>query len=251
MRSAARHPVQLVVGVHNRRQPGFADRHFKRQQVHLTQLALAHVHRRPIETGFRHAMRSKVFAGGCHALGQVRPLQPTDVCLAHAGHQIGILSKGLFQASPAWVAGDIQYWRQPVVHAGSPHLRARHAGLRLSQFRLPGARQADALRKHIRAAGHEAAAAFVVNHGRDAQAGLSHKKVLGLRVGLRHLRRSHRIASGRAHHLADAVVQHRLGLFRHKVGLVEHVVQPDGAQLSDLLFRCHAGQQVRHTLGDG
>ena len=71
-RAAARQAVDLVVRVHDRREPRFADRRLERPRVHLAQLARADVRRRVVEAALGGAVAEEVLAGGDDAAGERR-----------------------------------------------------------------------------------------------------------------------------------------------------------------------------------
>ena len=74
--AAARHPVELVVGVHERAQPGRAHDGLERVQVDLAELARAEVHRRPVHPALRRAVAHEVLRGGHHAVARSSPCRP-------------------------------------------------------------------------------------------------------------------------------------------------------------------------------
>ena len=73
LRSAARHPVDRRVGVHDGREAGFGDRGAERLGVDLAQLARAEVHRRVVHPAFGEPVAEEVLAGRRDAVGERRP----------------------------------------------------------------------------------------------------------------------------------------------------------------------------------
>jgi len=104
-------PIQLVVGVHDRRELAFLDRRFERHEEQLAQLAPAHVAGRPVHPAFGHAIAEKVLAGRHDAGFEIAALQPDDVGGAHPRGEVGVLTERFFGAAPAGIARDVQHGR--------------------------------------------------------------------------------------------------------------------------------------------
>jgi hypothetical protein len=116
--------------------------------------------------------------------------------------------------------------------------------------RVPRGRQPDRLREAHRVARDEPVQALLVDDGRDAQARALHEEALDL-VGQRG-DDGHREARrpGHARDLADARAQALLRLAVLEAIAVEHLEDPDGAELGELLLERHAAQEVVDAIGD-
>ncbi len=114
--------VQLVVAVHDRRQPGFIDGRLEGGGIDFAQLALRDVRRRPVEAAFRRAIPGEVLAGGGHAVRQVPGLQTAHVSRADLADQVRVFAVGLFGAPPARIADHVQHRSQGLARAHGQQL---------------------------------------------------------------------------------------------------------------------------------
>ena len=128
--------INVMIGGHHRTGIGQLDRHFKRQQEGVVQLAKAQVDRsmvaRPFAERVTHVMLKRRQQIALIAL------QPFDVCRRHHPHQPRIFPEGLFGAAPAHVAGNVQYRGQPLLAAHRARLFANLLCCTLHKFRVPG-----------------------------------------------------------------------------------------------------------------
>ena len=127
-RGDARHPVDVLVGVHHRAHPGLADGRLEGPQVDVAQLARTDVRRRAVHAALGQAVADHVLAGRQHRRAGAL-LQAADVGHAERGDQVGVLAVGLLDAPPARVARDVEDRRQPLVGAHRAQL-AREAAWR-------------------------------------------------------------------------------------------------------------------------
>ena len=137
-------------------------------------------------------------------------------------------------------------WWAPIARSW----RAKLAGERLDQLRVPRGREADRLREADGVARDEPVQALLVDDGRDAQARLLHEEALDL-VGQRgddgHLEAR---GAGHARDLPDARSEALVGLAGLDAGAVEDLEDPDRAELGELLLERHAAQEVVDAIGD-
>ena len=174
--------------------------------------------RGPVEAALGNAIAGKVLAGADDALEFVS-LQALDVAAAHTGYQVGILAKGLLDASPARIAHHVQHRRQGMMRAYGLHLATDHLRHAFGQGRVPGAGHADDLGKHGGATGGKAGAAFLVDGGGDAQACLFLQKALDGVGQLGDLLRRPAGGAGRASDVPDAMLEQATRLLLAKDGL--------------------------------
>ena len=246
----ARHPVELVVAVHHRREPSGADGRLERMQEDLAELTVGQVRRRPVHAAFGRAVADEVLRRRDHARTQIRPLQPLDEGRAHACDEVRILAVGLLGPPPARVAHDVEHRREPLVGARLPHLDPDPVGHRSVQVRLEGAGDADRLRVHRRAASHQAGADLLVDDRRDAKPRPLDQPSLQVVPDARHLLRSQRARSGDARDLSETVPADRRGAFVVDLLAAHELEDPGRAELRHLLLRLHARQQVFHPVLD-
>ena len=180
----ARDPVDLLIHVHHRAGTAVAHNGFERPQVDVSQLALADVRGRPVETALRCAVTDEVLGRGDDARRAVCCLQAADEGDPHRGHEVWVLAERLLGAPPARVAAHVEHGREALVGAHGPHLLANRVAERRGERRVPRARQADGLREDRRLSRHQPAADLLVHDGRDAEPG-PRGEVLLDRVGER------------------------------------------------------------------
>ena len=155
----------------------------------------------------------------------------------------GILAEGLLGAPPAGIAGDIEHRRQPLMRADAAQLLADFGGHLGGQFGLEGAGKPQHLRVHRAAQPHVAGAAFLVNHGRDAEPGLLDKVALQGVVEARDRGGFEGGIPGGAGDLPDAMLEQAIGLAGREILVLLNFVHPDGADLGQFLVQRHLGEQ--------
>ena len=246
----ARHPVELVVAVHHRRQPSESDGRLERVEEDLSELAVGHVRRRPVHAALRRAVADEVLRRRDHTRGQVRPLQPLDEGRPHACDEVRILTVGLLGPPPARVADDVEHGRQPLMRPRLAHLDPDPVGHRSVQVRLEGAGDPDRLRVHRGATSHQARADLLVDDRRDAQPRALDQPPLQLVGDARHLVGGQRARSGDARDLPEAMPADRGRAVVVDLLAADELEHPRGAELRHLLLRQHARQQVFHPVLD-
>ena len=108
-RCCAGHPVDLLVGVHDRQHAGLTDRLFKRVKVYLPQHARRYIGGSVVEPGFGLAVAGKVLNGGDNTVPDIASLESPYICDTHPGNEIGVLAECLLDPAPPGVAGNIQH----------------------------------------------------------------------------------------------------------------------------------------------
>jgi len=208
--------IQLVIAVHDRGQPGDLDRHLERKDVDLAQLARGDVRGRPVHAAFAHAIADEVFTGRQYAFRPALALQAAHVGCAHLCDQVRVFAERLLNAAPARVTRDIEHRRQRVMPTDRPHLGANHPGHLLDERGVPGARHADRLREARRAERHVPAAAFLVDHRRDAEARVLNQPALDRVRQPRAVGRAQVARAADARHLPNAMPHDAGGLLLGK-----------------------------------
>ncbi len=248
---AARHAVQFVVAVHNRGESGGFDRRFERAQVDLAHLARGDVRRGPVHAALAHAVAHEVLARRHDALAPVVALKPLHVGRSHPRDEVRIFAQRLLDASPAWIARDVEHGGQRVMRAHGPHLRLDHRGHFFHEFGIPRARHADRLRKARRAQRHIAAAAFLVHHRRNAQPRVVDQPLLDRVRQSGAVRRAQVARPANTRNLADAMRHQPSGFPLREGQAVQKLEYPCAAQLSHLFFERHLRQQIADALLGG
>ncbi len=113
-----------------------------------------------------------MLACGHHACRLVLALQPADVGHSKLRDQQRVFPKGLFDTSPTRVTGDIEHRPQALTGPDRQHLLADFGSHLFDQGQVPTAGQTNHLREGRPSQPHVAQAAFLVQDGRNTQAGL-------------------------------------------------------------------------------
>ena len=82
------------------------------------------------------------------------PLVPPHGRQPHLADEVGVFAKGLFDTSPARVAGDVEHGGEQLVGAARPRFQRRHLIQSAHQFGVERGRQTDRLGEVGRLAGH-------------------------------------------------------------------------------------------------
>ncbi len=245
--------IDVVVGGHDRTGVCQLDRHFKRQQEGIVQLAEAKMNRgvvaRPFAERVAHVMLERRQQIALIAL------QPFHVGGCHHPNQPGIFPEGLFGSPPAHVAGHVQHRRKPLLAANGARLFANLLCRALHQRRVPGRAVVQRRWEQGGVFAQQPHQALLVEQRRDAKTRLFHHHALQA-VGRAHAGfRVNDVCTERARDLPDAQLQPlaERGLLAHAGEFVAQIAalavvavfiedQPVGVHLGELLFRGHARQ---------
>ena len=115
-------------------------------------------------------------------------LEPAHRRDAELRDQVRVFAVGLLDASPARIARHVHHRRQRLVRAAHARFLGRHREERFDQLRIERGAQADGLRKAGGAVRGVAVQAFLVEHHRDAEAGVLDEELLDGVGQLGHLR---------------------------------------------------------------
>jgi hypothetical protein len=249
-RARAGEPIDLVVGVHDRRQPGLANRRSEGARIDLTQLPRTEVNRGVIHSSLGEAVAKKVLRGGRDTGREVLALESPHVGDTDSAHQVRILAIGLLDPTPARIPRDVEHRSQGLVGPDRAHLSPDHRGSLLDDLRIPAAREPDCLGELSGVAGHEPGGALLVHDRGNAETRVGRDPVLDLVRKGGDLGRTQAGGPRNAGDVTGAVTEELLGALFGEGALLHQPGRPDTAELRELLIEIHAREQIRGPILD-
>ena len=180
----------------------------------------------------------------------------------HFADKVGILAEGLFDPAPARIARDVDNRGEDQMDAARADLASNQVVDLADEIGIPGAGQANGLRKSRRVFRRETVKRLLMEEDGNAETGVLHRPALCidhildavLDAAARHFARTGGAETiGRTRDLTDPVwiaCGRLYGIEHIAVALDLVLTVPDGDELSDFLVQSHARKQVFDALFD-
>ena len=229
--------------------PSLADGHLEREQLLVTQLALARCGPAPGSSPpSARPCPTMCLPRGDHAMGEVGALEGLDVRDPERRGEVRVLAVCLLDPSPARIARDVEDRRERMAGAGQEHPAANGGRHRRDDAGVEARGGADRLLEARRGPRDQAVQALLVDDRRDTEPRLLDEVVLDLRSPSAATSTGRRLVEPASRVIWPMPFPASCGQpIVVEAGLVDDLERPERPELRDLLLAGHPGEQVGHA----